>query len=181
MWCQLRKKKKTQQSHEVKAIKSMNDFSRQADRQAGSGHLKSPSQDLERVHILLQQPSCLSAMFSLSAPRHPAALHMTKLVPVSAVIWPRMACLPDQNHSLPSALLLRLLWTEETQATEPGFEPQQTLQSSGSRKKASLPFKVAGLSSVYKYMRYKLYIYIASEGQSVPWGEMKSSRKVEEE
>lgn len=66
----------------------------QTDRQAGSGHLKSSSQDLEWVHILLQQPSCLSAMFSLSAPRHPAALHMTKLVPVSAVIWPRMACLP---------------------------------------------------------------------------------------
>lgn len=107
-------------------------------------------------------------MFSLSAARHPAALHMTKLVPVSAVIWPRMACLPDQNLSLPSPLLHWLLRTEETQATDPGFEPQQTPQSSGTRKKAVLPFKVAGLALVYKYMRYKLYIYIPSEGQSVP-------------
>lgn len=107
-------------------------------------------------------------MFSLSAPRHPAALHMTKLVPVSAVICPWMACLPDQNHSLPSPLLRWLLRTEETQATDPGFEPQQTLQSSGTRKKALLPFKAAGLALVYKYMRYKLYIYIRSEGQSVP-------------
>lgn len=79
-----------------------------------------------------------------------------------------MACLPDQNHSLPSPLLHWLLRTEETQATDPGFEPQQTPQSSGTRKKASLPFKVAGLSLVYKYMRYKLYIYIPSEGQCVP-------------
>ncbi len=138
------------------------------DRQAGSGHLKSSSQDPERVHILLQQHSCLSAMFSLSAPRHPAALHMTKLVPVSAVIWPRMACLPDQNHSLPSPLLHWLLRTEETQATDPGFESQQTPQSSGTRKKASLPFKVAGLSLVYKYVKYKLYIYIPSEVSRFP-------------
>lgn len=63
------------------------------DKQAGSGHLKPSSQDVERVHIVLQQPSCLSAMFSLSAPRHPAAMHMAKLVPISAVIWLRMACL----------------------------------------------------------------------------------------
>lgn len=54
---------------------------------------KTSSQDLERVHIILQQPSCLSAMFSLSAPRHPAALHMTKLVPISVIIWLKMACL----------------------------------------------------------------------------------------
>lgn len=111
------------------------------------------SQDLEIVRILFQPPGSLSAMFSLSATRHPAALHMTKLVPVSAIIWPRTRCLPDQYHSIPSPLLRWLLWTEETQATDPGFEPQQTLQSSSTRKKALLPFKVAGLSLVYKYMR----------------------------
>lgn len=59
--------------------------------QTGSGHLKTSSQDLERIHILFQLPSCLSAMFSLSVPRHPAALHMTKLVTVSVVIWRTMA------------------------------------------------------------------------------------------
>lgn len=142
-----------------------------ADRQAGSGYL---------THILFQQPSCLFAMFSLSAARHPAALHMTKLVPVSAVIWLRMACLPNQNRSLPSPPLHWRLRPEETQATDPGFEPAQTLQSSNTRKKASLPFKVDSLSLVYKYMSYKLHIYILSEGQTFPWGEMRSSEDVVE-
>lgn len=129
------------------------------------GHL-----NLERVHILLQQPSCLSAMFSLSGPRHPAALHMTKLVPVSAVIWPRMPCLPDLI-----TLFSALCYTgcSGLSKSRLGFEPQQTRQSSGSGKKALFPFKVAGLSLVYKYMRYKLYIYNSSEGRSVPWGKMK--------
>lgn len=102
---------------------------------------------------------------------------MTKLVPVSAVIWSRVPCLPGQDPSPFSPLLLWLLQTEEIQAPDPGFEPQQTPQSAGTRKKAPLPFKVAGLSLVYKYMRYKLYIYIPREGQSVLWGKIKALEK----
>lgn len=102
---------------------------------------------------------------------------MTKLVSVSAVIWSRVPCLPSQDPSPLSPLQLWLLQTEEIQAPDPGFEPQQTPQSAGTRKKALLPFKVAGLSLVYKYMRYKLYIYIPREGQSVLWGKIKALEK----
>lgn len=99
-------------------------------------------------------------MFPLSAARHPAALHMTKLVPVSAVIWPRM---PGRLTSITLFAARRYTScppTEEIQTTDTGFEPQQT---PGRGKKDWLPFKAVGLSLVYKYMRYKLYIYILSE------------------
>lgn len=155
-------------------------MSGQMNGQTDSGYLKSSSKVLERVHFLLQQRSCLSPMFSLSTSRHPAALHMTKLVPVSTVIWPRMACLPDQNHSLPSPLLQRLLGTEETQATDPGFEPQQTPQSSGTRKKALLPFKVAGLAwfiNIWDINYIFIYRVRVSRFPEVKW---KVAGKVEE-
>ena len=163
----------------------MSDSSGQMNRQtggrAGSRHLKSSSKDLETVHILLQQPSCLSAMFSLSAPSSSGSPAHDQISPSISryLAADGLPAWPD-SFSSPAPLLPWLLRTEETQASDPRFEPQQTPQSSGTRKKASLPFKAAGLSLVYKYMRYKLYIYIPSEGQSVPWGKMKSAGKVEE-
>lgn len=98
-----------------------------------------------------QLPICHVFFISLSSSGSPA----------HDQISPSISCYlaedgpPDQNHSIPSPLLHWLLRPEEAQATDPGFEPQQTLQSSSTKKKARLPFKVAGLASVYKYMGYK--------------------------
>lgn len=103
--------------------------------------LKPNSQHLESSHPPPAAQLSICHVFFIS-PHHPAALHMTKLVPVSAVIWPWMASLPDQNHSFSSLLLHLLIQTEEIQATNPGFEPQQTPQCSGTKKRALLPFKV---------------------------------------
>lgn len=80
------------------------------DRQTGM--LGTLSKDLERVHILLQQPSCLSAMFSLSAPSSSSSPAHDQISPsISRYLATNaLPAWPESLSSQPSATLAAPDW-----------------------------------------------------------------------